>query len=332
MRLPGTPAGRRTARLVLQWVFLAAAIALAVVVLVDQWDEVSDAIARIGAGRALLSLGAGMLAVVLSSEQQRALLAAWGHPQDRRPWARVFLSSQLGKYLPGTGWAYVAQMEFSKERGIGRGVSLVVIVTGAGLSVGAAAALAVLVAGSATEVVPPWLLWTATTLGLLGCAAVLVRPTLLGIVTAVLRGLPRMSGLPGAPAAGPTRAALGYTAASWLAFGVHLWAITGPLGLTGWRGFVIATGGFAVAWVCGFLVVVAPAGVGIREAVLVAVLGPAIGAAGALAAGVASRFLIVVGEVLLAVLALALDRRSPRAVEAPPSAGTPAPATEDRTS
>lgn len=323
MRLPGTPAGRRTARLVLQWVFLVAAIALAVVVLVDQWDEVSDAIARIGAGRGLLSLGAGMLAVVLSSEQQRALLAAWGHPQAGRPWARVFLPAQLGKYLPGTGWAYVAQMEFSKERGIGRGVSLVVMVTGAGLSVGVAAGLAAFVAGAASEVVPPWLLWSATTLGLLGCLAVLVRPALLGVVTAVGRRVPRLSGLPAAPAPGPTRAALGYTAASWVAYGVHLWAITAPLGLTGWRGFVVATSGFAVAWVCGFLVVVAPAGVGIREAVLVAVLGPAIGAGGALAAGVASRFLLVVAEVLLALGSLVVDRRSTpaRAPRRPPSSG-----------
>jgi hypothetical protein len=64
---------------------------------------------------------------------------------------------------------------------------------------------------------------------------------------------------------------------------------------------------FAIAWVVGFLVLPIPAGVGVREAVLVALL-PGVGAAPLLAASLAGRLLSIAAE-LLAVLGNKLATR-----------------------
>lgn len=313
-------------RVVAQWVVLAVALGLAVVLLVDRWAEVSEALGKIGPARAAGALAAAGAAVLLTGEQQRALLSAWGHGQAPAPWARVFLTAQLGKYLPGTGWAYVAQMELAKERGVGRGMSLVVMATGAGLQVVTAATAAGLVGRAVGGPVPQRLLWAATAVGVAACLVVAVRPAVLGLVTRLARRLPRLGSLPGAPAAGPVRRALACSLGAWVAFGLHLWLVAAPLGMAGGRGLVTATGAFALAWVVGFLIVLAPAGVGVREAELMVVLGPAVGTGGALAVSLASRFLVVLAEVVLALGAIALGRaRSGRAERADPVPADPGP-------
>ena len=70
----------------------------------------------------------------------------------------------------------------------------------------------------------------------------------------------------------------------------------------------LAITGFAAAWLIGFVVVIAPAGFGIREAVLVAVLGGSLAAGSSAAIVVAgvSRLLLVVCDIVLAGLGLLL--------------------------
>ena len=105
-------------------------------------------------------------------------------------------------------------------------------------------------------------------------------------------------------------AAVLWSAVSWLLLGLHVYVITHALGAHGPGGLAAAIGGVAFAVAAGVAVLPAPAGVGIRDAVLVAALAPGIGATDALAAALASRILLVVADVLLAGLAaLARPRR-----------------------
>ena len=72
-------------------------------------------------------------------------------------------------------------------------------------------------------------------------------------------------------------------------------------------------GTFAVAWLAGLLAIYAPGGLGVREAVLVALLHGRIGAADALVVAAASRLVLVLADVLLAAVSTAaLRRRGPR--------------------
>ena len=68
----------------------------------------------------------------------------------------------------------------------------------------------------------------------------------------------------------------------------------------------------ALAWAVGLIVIPAPAGAGVREAVLIATFAPQIGAPAALAVALASRVLLVLADVALAGLG-ALVRPARRA-------------------
>ncbi|NAZ85625.1 hypothetical protein GTR00_05830 [Kineococcus sp. T90] len=76
----------------------------------------------------------------------------------------------------------------------------------------------------------------------------------------------------------------------------------------GWpagRLLALALGGYALAWVVGFLVVLAPAGAGARELVLAAVVALAVGGGGAAVVVLGSRVLLTLADLLLALGALA---------------------------
>jgi len=61
---------------------------------------------------------------------------------------------------------------------------------------------------------------------------------------------------------------------------VQIWLCAARLGHADGRVMLLAAGGFAFAWSVGFIVVFAPAGAGVRDVLLVAVLGPVLGSAG----------------------------------------------------
>ena len=72
-----------------------------------------------------------------------------------------------------------------------------------------------------------------------------------------------------------------------------------------------AIGGMALAWAVGLIFIPAPAGAGVREAVLVATFAPQIGGPEALVVALASRVLLLLADVALAGLgALARSARA----------------------
>lgn len=66
---------------------------------------------------------------------------------------------------------------------------------------------------------------------------------------------------------------------------------------------------FTAAWVAGYVVPGAPGGLGIREALLLALFSPVIGAAGALAVGVSARVLSTIGDGLTFLIGISLRAR-----------------------
>jgi uncharacterized membrane protein YbhN (UPF0104 family) len=102
--------------------------------------------------------------------------------------------------------------------------------------------------------------------------------------------------------------ASGWAVLSWLVFGVHLWLLVRDLGGTG-EVFITAVGAFPLAWTVGFLIVIAPAGVGPREIALAAALAPVLGAGEVLLVVIASRLMFTVADVVWAGVGYALGRR-----------------------
>ena len=110
--------------------------------------------------------------------------------------------------------------------------------------------------------------------------------------------------------------ALAWSCSSWVLYGLQIWLLATRLGAPDGRTALLAIGGFAFAWSVGFLVVFAPAGAGIRDVLLVAVLGPVLGVGSATAVALVSRALMTGGDLLTAALAAASSRAPhPRAGE-----------------
>jgi uncharacterized membrane protein YbhN (UPF0104 family) len=114
-------------------------------------------------------------------------------------------------------------------------------------------------------------------------------------------------------------------AVAWTLMSVYLWLIAEAIGMAAGRGFADPSFGTLTFWalattlpsVAGFASLL-PAGIGVREAVSLAVLAPALGDGGAVAVTAASRLVGVVTEVVVCVSLLLGESLRKRRRHAPP--------------
>jgi uncharacterized membrane protein YbhN (UPF0104 family) len=113
---------------------------------------------------------------------------------------------------------------------------------------------------------------------------------------------------------------VGWAFAGWLAYGLHLGLIVSGLGATGSQAVILSFGAFSLAWCLGFLVVIAPAGAGVREVAMVAALAPVLDGGSAIAAALCSRVVVSAGDLICAACAGVAARRAEAAVVEPAEA------------
>lgn len=274
-----------------------------------RWSETVD---RLGDQDPLVLLGSLTLAVAgtwMSFELWRGTLAALGSPVSRRPAARLFFPAQLGKYLPGSVWPVVVAMRMGRDLGIARQRTALAFLLTLGLSV--------LVGMLVGLLALPALLRAEGRGVLLGLLALPVLMALLvpAVLNALLeRGL-RMLRRPGleAPLGGRDIArAVAWTLAFWVVYGGHVWLLAAGLGADPRGALPVAIGGFAIAFSVGPLLVVLPAGAGVREAVLVVLLAAVLTTPEAVAVALTSRGVLMVTDGLLALGAGLLGGRRSR--------------------
>jgi hypothetical protein len=274
--------------------------------LAAQWGAVRPLLAQLSAASlagALAAVLAGILATFLC---WREILAGLGGRLPLVAGARVFFLGQLGKYLPGSLWPVLAQMELGRDHqvperasGSAVGVFLLVLV-GTGLAV--AAATAPLLGPDAVHTYG-WLL------AVLPLALLAIVPGVLNRLLALALRLARRPSLPAPLSAAVVLRAAGWALVSWLAYGVHVWVLAVQLVPADPVLLARATGAFAAAWCAGFLLLVVPAGAGVREAALVVLLSPAMTRPEATVVAVVSRLLFVLGDLGWAAVGLLGPRR-----------------------
>jgi uncharacterized membrane protein YbhN (UPF0104 family) len=103
--------------------------------------------------------------------------------------------------------------------------------------------------------------------------------------------------------------ALVWAFVAWGFNGLQIFLMAEKFGAPVGKTILVSLGGYAFAWCVGFVVVIAPAGAGIREALLVAFLSPLIGGPNALAVALVSRAVNTVSDLLVAGAAAATRRR-----------------------
>lgn len=290
----------RTIRAVLnnklvRWGFLLVAVGLCVYTVVRQWAQVRGALGHLGLPVILASFVGVALAMIAAAQVWRVLVSAMGSPLSPRAAARITFVGQLGKYLPGSIWPVLAQMELAnahqvpRHRGATASVLAMVVSLCGGLLV-AVVALPFTAPSSGYR----WFLLAAPLL------LAVLHPRLLNPILRIgTRGRASLDAL-GARA---MLVALGWSLLSWLCYGLPIWLLATRLGAAAGQTVLIAIGGFAFAWSIGFLVVIAPAGAGVRDVLLVASLSVVLGTADATAIALVSRLLMTAGDVLAAAIA-----------------------------
>lgn len=293
--------------------------------LYTHWGQARDALLDLPPWAPPTAILAGMAGLAAQMMAWRALLAGLGSPLSHRVAARVMFVGQLGKYLPGSVWAFVAQVELARDHDVPRtrgatATLLAVAVTGAtGLAV-AAVALPL----SSAEAARRW--WWALALAPLLLAALHPRVVGWGVGLAA-RPFARFRAV---TEAGPSdvggraiAAAVAWTLLAWVPLGAHLWLLTWAVSGDPLSSLGPAVGAYTLAWTLGLLVVFAPAGLGVREAVLVVALAPVVDAGAALVLAVLSRLVMTVADLAWAGAGLLASRgrREETAVPAPPEPG-----------
>ncbi len=231
-----------------------------------------------------------------------SVIAKWGHEIPLRTALGIGLAAQIGKYLPGNVAHYFGRAALAKQHKISftqSGLSTIV-------EFGAALLAAALVVFGATlldssiwvdapivSILPEGLFWPLAVLALIFFAAV---------AAFVFRRLPEIRSL--------------LSIDFWIA--PICWLTIGFL-ITGFSFYALAIAFFgawsipvasviaiyAIAWAVGFLIPGAPAGLGVREVILVALLTPMIGAPAAIMLSLFHRLLSAMLDLTAAALAAA---------------------------
>jgi glycosyltransferase 2 family protein len=236
----------------------------------------------------------------------KVLLAGLGERISIYNSVSVLAVSQIGKYVPGKVWFTVGRMYLAKKHGVNEAKTLVSTV----MEIAFSLLGAVILFGLAVILIPRGIVPTRAYLAfvLIPFCLVAVYPPILTRVTGfVLRRL----GKPVFEIRMTFRQLLGV-----LSLYVLLWIIQGagcyllvrsfyPLGLSR---LPMVAGAFALSWILGFIVLISPAGLGIREGIFTFALRLVVPEPVAIIAALMSRIWITGSEGLLALVFTLLSR------------------------
>ncbi len=301
---PPTEGSPRRSPLAIARIVLAVVVLVAVVLALFQtWDDVSTSLTAVSPAAlvACVLLGLGPPACTMLG--WRAVLRDLGSPLPIPPAAGIFFVGQLGKFVPGSVWTVLAQAEMGARLRIPRRRSAVVgLVSVAlslltGLAVGVPALPLLLRRDDARAVT------VLVLIALPVLAAVLHPPVLNWLIARGLRLLRRE------PLERPLSRRAVATMSAWF---LGAWAFAGASVAVLARDLapsvspaelVVTCGcGFALASAAGMLVVLLPAGVGVRDGLLVLLLGAVMPIGAATAVAVIIRFVTTFADVAYAAI------------------------------
>lgn len=243
----------------------------------------------------------------------RAVLHGWRQYIRAVDAARIWCLSSLGKYIPGKVWSIAGMAAMAEKQGVS-GVAAIgsaVIMQLVSLATGAVVALMFTGTIVFDRILSPYtpygslLAFAGAGFALL-CSVALTLPSL-------TRRLGHLIGKPDSVQPvepGALAGALFVNFLAWggygLAFQLLLMGTIPSLDLN----WTTATGAFAASYVVGYLALVVPGGIGVREGILVLLLQGPLGLGPAVAIAAASRITLTINEIGAAVPFLLMRRPS----------------------
>jgi hypothetical protein len=288
----------------LKWGVVVAAVGVGAYEISKEWHEVHQALGQIGFLACLWALLAlfGMQFATLRTWQ--VLLAGLGSPLRAPAAGRILYIGQLGKYIPGSVWPVLAQMELGARANVPRtrSASASILTMVLSLLTGLITAAVTLPFAQQDEGYK-WVFLVVPV------AVVCLHPRVLNPLLNKLFKLAKRPPLD-QPLAGRVLAhALAWSFAAWIFNGLQIWILAEKFGAPVGKTILLALGGYAFAWCAGFVFVIAPAGAGVRDPLIVASLTPVIGSGPALAVMLVSRAVNTISDLLVAGAAAASRRR-----------------------
>ncbi|SCL48580.1 hypothetical protein GA0070606_1331 [Micromonospora citrea] len=282
---------------------------------VSQWPDVRQTWLDLAWPSVVLAVLAVLAGMFANSMAWRAAAADLEHRVSVPAALRICMVGQLGKYIPGSVWAYVLQMELGRRAGLPRARAFLATLVALGLGVVAALGVGLLslpslldaTAETGAEYAEPvrvalYIVAVLFPIALI-CAIPAVLTRLIQLTLKVLRRPPLQHKLtlPG------VLRVVGWSALGYTLFGVHLWLLANAQAAPGLGGLLRSIGSFAIAMTVGMFAFLSPSGLGVREAVLVATMAPFLVDAGGIGAAtgiaLASRLIFTVADLLAAGIA-----------------------------
>lgn len=249
--------------------FLVVVLALLAVALVDQGDALWHEVQRLSAPVVLLAFALNLCGLFGSLMVWRELLADLGSRLSVPEAWRIMFIGQLAKYIPGSIWPVLAQAELGADRGIPRSRSALsvllsyAVMTTSGLVV---AAVTLPFATAATVAQYFWVVF------LIPIGIVLLSPPVLNRLLRLVLRLSRRPALEQGVSFRGLARTMAWAVFGWLFNGLEVYVLMRQLAGDRQGTLLVSIGAYSLSWAVGFLAVFAPAGTGVREAVMVAVL------------------------------------------------------------
>ncbi|MBK9180821.1 MAG: flippase-like domain-containing protein [Acidimicrobiales bacterium] len=299
----GPPRRRRWIR-VGQWVFVAALIAVLARLAVQNWGQLRDVELHWRPGWLVPAAIATAIASVVLPLAWRHLLIGYGVRLGRRAALRIWWVSQAARYFPTGLAAAASRVVLSAREGVPRSLAAASFALETALVVG----WALLVFALASAALgPPWLRVLVLVAGVLGLAFL---PWLLRLLGRLLPRFPSLA--PGEVRTREVYEAAGLFGVNTLFRAARFVFLAAALVPVSWSDVPLLIGA-AYAGVVAGMIGVTPAGLGVREGVITALLARTYPLGDAAAVAVALRAWDFAFEVLFLGLASLADRRRRRA-------------------
>lgn len=260
-------------------------------------DEVERALADVDAATLVLAFALVLAGLTCTGWVWSAALRAFAVETRIAELLPLFFMGQLGKYIPGSVWSFAAQAVLGKRHGLRPKASAAASLLFLGIHVASGLLLAGAV-GWGTQI-PAWLLILSLVIGVIGLVPGIYR--LLGT---------RLAGEPCEWTWRRSAVAGCLMLPAWTGYGLSLVVLSPSRDASTVLTLVAA---FAIAHAAGVALPIAPAGLGAREFVLVALITPVVGIGQAAALALVLRLLHALADFLVAgvswVVIRLLDRR-----------------------
>ncbi|MEO8199856.1 MAG: lysylphosphatidylglycerol synthase domain-containing protein [Gemmatimonadota bacterium] len=259
-----------------------------------------------------------LLAAVLLTWTMYAMLIAtwrrflfdWGGQLRFLVAARIWAVSSLGKYLPGKVWAIAGMAIMAQRAGVPPWSATASAILLQGLAVGSGVVVVGLSDTAALEAQYPllhpvlWVLAVGSAAGVL----LMVSPGLSGLV------LRRFMNTSEIQAPRPGTIALGIMAnlTAWVGYGIAFWFLARGTLPEAHFPISVAIAAFTASYLAGLIFLIAPGGLLVREGFMLLMLQGSIGPGNAAALAVASRLMLTLTEIGIAVPFLLFPRENTR--------------------